>query len=143
MVKLSPGIRGLIIGVIIIVIVGGASFLFLTGRIGFSPLPCGGPCPGKEALFLESYQVNTPTNMTLTIVNTGVASTYFVSYSVKSAAGQVYSNGSWSEPSFGPNDRLAVNIVIDGIGFTFQSGSSYTVTIGTARNNEFVFFVTT
>ena len=116
MAKLNPGIQGLIIGIIIIVIVGGASFLFLTGRIGFSPLPRGGPCPGKETLFLESYQINTPTNMTLTIVNTGVASIYFVFYSVKSRAGQVYSNISWSEPSFAPNDRLAVNIIIDGIG---------------------------
>ena len=81
--------------------------------------------------------------MTLAIVNTGAASSYFVSYSVKSAAGQVYSNSSWSEPSFAPNDLLAVNIIIDRIGFKFQSGSSYTITIGTARNNEFVFSITT
>ena len=142
MAKLSPRIQGLIIGVIIIVIVGGASFLFLTGRIGFSPLPCGGPCPRRRDIIL-GIQINTPTNMTLTIVNTGVASTYFVSSSVKSAAGQVYSNSSWSEPSFAPNDLLAVNVIVHGIGFKFQSGSSYTVTIGTARNNEFVFSITT
>ncbi len=135
--------RGLIIDIVIIALLGGgAMFLFLTGRFGYSSLPCGGPCPGHEAISLESYQINKPTNMTLTVLNTGVVSTSFASYLVRYQSGQSYSSGNWSEPIFGPNTRLAVNIIIDGAGFTFHSGSSYSVTIVTARYNEYAFPIT-
>lgn len=135
--------RGLIIGIAIIAVLGGGIFLFLIGRFGYSSLPCGGPCPGHEALSLQSYHINTPTNITLAIINTGDVRTSFTSYIIWSQSGRSYSNSSWSQPGFMPNEHLAVNVIIDGVGFTFQSGSSYTIRIGTLRNNEYVFSIIT
>ena len=133
----------LIIGIIIIGIVGGgATFLLSTGRIGSIPL-CGGPCPGREALVLETYSVNSPSNVTVTLRNIGTVWISLVSYSVKVTSGQTFSNSSLSNIGFGPNALLAVHIVMDGQTFTFQNGNSYTAILVTARNNEFSFMINT
>src|SRR2546422_5678563 len=139
MVRLSDRMQGLIIAVIIIVVVGAGLSLFLAGR--YTSIPCGGPCPGKEALNLETRSLNTPTNMTLNIRNTGVAWVSLVSYSARPTSSQTYSNSTVSGLSFGPNTLLAVNIVIDGGSFTFQVGTSYTIILVTSRNNLFFFTV--
>ena len=140
MVRPSDRTQGLIIAVIIIVVVGTGLSLFLAGRYG--SLPCGyGPCPGKEMLNLETRSVNTPTNMTLNILNTGSVWISLVSYSARPTSSQTYSNSTVSGLSFGPNTLLAVNIIIDGGRFTFQPGTSYTITLVTSRNNQYFFTV--
>ena len=121
--------------------------------VGPSPL-CGGcyrynapgcivtPCPGQESLNVETSQVNSPTNMTLNVRNVGSVSTTFNSYIVKDSVGNQYTKSNWSGPTLNPNSLLAICIVIDGSAFTFQSKSSYTVTLVTLRNNLFSFTIT-
>jgi len=131
-------------------VLGGVLYWQTTG----SPSPlCGGcyhynapgcvvtPCPGLEALNVETSQINSPTNMTLTIRNSGAASVGFVSYKVQYNANQ-FTNMNPTEPSIGINQVAAINIAIDGNAFTFQSKNSYTIVLTTTRNNIFTFTIT-
>ena len=139
---------------LVVIVVGGVlGGLLMWETVGPSPL-CGGcyrynapwcpviPCPGQENLNVETSHVNSPTNMTLNIRNVGSVSTTFNSYIVKDSVGNQYTKSNWSGPTLNPNSLLAINIVNDGSAFTFQSKSSYTVTLVTARNNLFSFTIT-
>ncbi len=139
---------------LVVIVVGGVLGGWLMWEtVGPSPL-CGGcyrynapgcivtPCPGQESLNVETSQVNSPTNVTLNIRNVGSVSTTFNSYIVKDSDGNQYTKSNWSGPTLNPNSLLAINIVIDGSAFTFQSKSSYTVTLVTLRNNLFSFTIT-
>ena len=140
----------LLVVVAVGVVLGG---LLLWETVGPSPL-CGGcyrynapgcgvsPCPGQEALSVEASQVNSPTNVTLTVRSVGLASVGLVSYSVKDAAGNQYTKTNWAGPTISTNTVAVINIVIDGSAFTFQSRYSYTITVTSARNNIFTFTVT-
>ena len=140
----------LIIVVIAGLILGGTVYWETTGQP--SPL-CGGcynynapgcpagPCPGREALNVDTSQVNSPTNLTLNIRNAGVAGIALVAYTVKDASGYQYSKTSWIGPYLNPNQVVAVNFVTDGSAFTFHSGSWYYVTVTSARNNLFTFTI--
>ena len=133
-------------------VLGGAVYWAETGST--SPI-CGGcynynapgcpvtPCPGREGLNLDSFQVNSPTNLTLHITNTGAESIALVAYSVKAASGYQYSKTNWTGPYLQPNQVVAINFVIDGSTFTFQSYSSYYVTVTSTRNNLFTLTIMT
>ena len=95
------------------------------------------PCPGREDLNIISSTLNSPTNITIQIINTGSVAISLTSYYVQNANGRVYSNNNWSGPTIGPNAIVTTNLLIDGTGFTFQSGSYYTITLITSRNNQF------
>jgi len=95
------------------------------------------PCPGRENLNLISSTLNSPTNITIQIINTGSVAISLTSYYVQNANGRVYSNNNWSGPTIGTNAIVTTNLLIDGTGFTFQSGSYYTITLITSRNNQF------
>ncbi len=97
------------------------------------------PCPPTEALSSISYVVNSPTNTTLKIINSGSVPVSLISYSVSNANGQAYTRSNWTGPTVSPNAVATINIVIDGSAFTFQSGYSYAVYIVTSRNNRFGF----
>jgi hypothetical protein len=104
----------------------------------YTPPPIWGPNPPvspKEALNMMSYTVNSPTNVTLKIINAGPSTVYLVAYFVKNPNGQWYNNTQWLGPTFSPNAIATVNFPIDGNTFTFQSGYSYTVFVVTSRNN--------
>ena len=77
-----------------------------------------GPCPGREALNLDSSQLNSSTNMTLNIRNSGAMSIMLVAYTVKDSVGNQYTKMNWTGPSWNPNQVVTVNIVIDGSSFT-------------------------
>jgi len=147
-----PPTTGTVLTVIIVcgLVLGGVLYWETTG----SPSPlCGGcyrynapgcvvtPCPGQEALNVETSQVNSPTNMTLNIRNAGSASTSFVSYSVQFNNNQ-FTKMNPTEPTIGTNQVAPVNIVIDGSAFTFQSKYTYTIALTTTRNNIFTFTIT-
>jgi hypothetical protein len=106
-----------------------------------APLTCGSfgatPCPGREDLMVISSTLNSPTNMTVQILNTGSVAIFLMSYSVQNANGRVYSNNNWSGPTIAPNAIRNSTLLVDGTGFTFQSGSYYTITLITTRNNQF------
>lgn len=101
------------------------------------------PCPGREAINMESSQVTAPTNATLNIRNVGQMSVNLISYFVKDSNGRIYTNTNWPGPAFEPNSLVVINIFIDGSSFTFQSRNTYTITLITARNNQFTFQIST
>jgi hypothetical protein len=138
---------------LVTIVVGGVlGGLLLWETIGPSPL-CGGcyrynapgctvyPCPGQEALSVETSQINSPTNLTLNIRNYGSMSVGLVAYSVNFYNNQ-YTKTNWTGPSINTNQIIAVNIIIDGSAFTFQSKNTYTIAATTARNNIFTFTIT-
>ena len=100
------------------------------------------PFPGRELLTVETSTVNSPTNLTLNIRNTGEVGISLDRYSVKDSIGNQYTKMNWTTPFMTPNQLAAINIVIDGNAFTFQSKNSYTVTLITTRNNQFQFAIT-
>ncbi len=95
------------------------------------------PCPGRENVNIISSTLNSPTNITIQIINTGSVAISLMFYNVQNANGRVYSNNNWSGPTVSPNAIVTTNLLIDGNGFTFQSGSYYTITLITSRGNQF------
>ena len=148
---MRPGAGTVFVVVIVCgLVLGGVLYWETTG----SPSPlCGGcyhynapgcvvtPCPGLEALNVETSHINSPTNMTLNIRNSGAASVGFVSYKVQYNANQ-FTNMNPTEPSIGIIQVAAITIVIDGSTFTFQSKNTYTIALTTTRNNIFTFTIT-
>jgi hypothetical protein len=122
-----------------------AIFLVVWGLVLYEPPTgpglCGAfgpaPCPGREDLNFISLIVNSPTNMTVQIVNTGSVAISLLSYNVRNTFSQPYGSNNWSGPNVAPNVYANITLLIDGNAFTFHSGSYYTVTLITARNNQF------
>ncbi|HZY46164.1 MAG TPA: hypothetical protein VFE96_00045 [Candidatus Bathyarchaeia archaeon] len=127
------------------ILIASAAFFGLmlyAGSVGcgaFNP----NPCPNQVTLLLISSTMNSPTNVTLQIINSGSKAVALISYNVKDGAGQVYSNNNWYGPMLSPSRAVFTNIIIDGRAFTFQSRSSYTVSVITSTNYEFSFTVQT
>jgi hypothetical protein len=109
--------------------------------VGFPPTCVVNPCPGSEMLAMDSYKVNSPTNATLTIVNIGSLSIGFSYYQVSQSNSAQFTHDNWTEPILPPNQTRSANIVISGAPFTFQSGTSYTITIVTMRNFLYTFTI--
>src|SRR6266571_2552216 len=121
---------------------------------------CGACQPtGREALNMVSFQLNSPTNVSLTVKNVGNLSLALQEYFVKDSAGDQWQSGNrWqnvttSGPTLSPN-MVATAIVMIGqscssCSYTgtsgafsyFSSGKSYTVEVVTARNNQFTFLL--
>src|SRR5437870_6105039 len=78
------------------------------------------PLPGREGLNLENSQVNSPTNFTMNIRNTGVVVKWLDAYGVNYYSNQ-YTKTNWTGPVLNPNQVAAINMIIDGSTFTFQS----------------------
>ena len=132
-------------GLLVSILVVATLFLGLALTTTSSGNFCGSfgatPCSGSERLNLESQTLNSPTNVTLEIRNTGSVAISLVAYYVKDGSGQQYSNTSWSGPTIVPNALTPIAVTIDGSSFTFQTGNDYTVTVITARNNQFTFTI--
>src|SRR5438309_2655418 len=116
---------------LVVIVVGGVlGGLLMWETVGPSPL-CGGcyrynapgclvtPCPGRESLNIETSQVNSPTNLTLSVRSVGSEGISLDSYVVKDSVGNQYAKVNWTTPSMNPNRLLAINIIIDGNAFTF------------------------
>ncbi len=108
------------------------------------------PQAGKEALNIESSSFSNSTAATLYLRNTGTASINLTTYYVKDNANNQYSRTSWTGPTIAPNGlgTTYVNIgascsacTLQGTAFTFTAGNSYTVTVVTSRNSQFVFTI--
>jgi len=137
--------------VVIVVVASVMVYAWSTGLLGSLLIT---PTAGKEALNMDTYAFNS-NNMivTINIRNTGSATVSLGTYYVKDTAGNTYSQTSWTGgPIIAPNAVNATNVPINtsctgctysgaGTGFTFAAGSSYTVTVVTSRNNQFVFTV--
>lgn len=98
------------------------------------------PCPRVEVLNIVSSTLNSPTNVTMKIINSGTKAATLQSYYVKNSTGQLYSSTNWAGPTISPNTVAFVNILIDGRAFTFQVRYAYTMTLITSRY-QFTFTV--
>ncbi len=109
---------------------------------------------GREALNLENSAFSTNNTVaTLYIRNTGTASVSLVTYYVKDSSGNTWTRTSWNGTTISPNALGTSNIAIgtscnsctysgtSGAFTQFTSGNSYTVTVVTARNNQFSFTI--
>ncbi len=107
---------------------------------------------GRESMIMDMVTFNSGTNVTLTLHNTGSSSIQLVTYYVKDLAGDQYAYTSWPGPTLAPGSVVPTNILIGSscsnctlsgtASFNFAFGSSYTITIVTARSNQFSFTVT-
>lgn len=131
----------LLTGVLVAITAISANIYYQSTRT--SCLPCStcgaAPCPGREALNMESYRLNSSTNATLDIRNTGTASVTLIDYYVKDSTGDLYSSTNWAGPAAAPNALMQANIIIDGNAVIFQTGNTYTITVITSRNQGFTF----
>jgi FlaG/FlaF family flagellin (archaellin) len=137
--------------VVIVVVAAVMVYAWATGLL--SALLVQNPVP-KESLNVESFAFTTNnTVVTLSVRNTGSVAIAFSSYYVKDSSGNQIALTAWSSApgypaSINPNGLGSVNIRIGssctsgctggGSFTTFQSGLSYTVTLVTTRNNQFV-----
>src|SRR5207247_6885022 len=99
----------------------------------------------RESLILEMVSFHSANNVTLTLHNKVTVSIKFVTYNVKDIAGDQYTYTAWPGPTIAPGSVVLTNFLIgsscssctlSGTAFTFAFGSSYTVTIVTARSNQ-------
>jgi len=149
----KKGIQTILAALLMVVIVVVASVMVYAWSTGLLGSLLVTPQTGKEALNMESSAFNANNmNVTIGIRNTGTASITFTTYYVKDSAGNAYTQASWTfGPSIAPNNVALANIGINsacncggptsGVAFTFVAGNSYTVTVVTSRNNQFVFTV--
>jgi len=98
--------------------------------------PCGPGMEAHEGLDIMSSRINSPTNITLTIFNSGTLETTLVSYRVSDSNGDSYSANFNPQPVFcGYGREYAIDIVlagpVTGQAFTFQSHNNYTAAIMT------------
>ncbi len=140
--RFSPNEQVIFVALLTILALSSAVFgiLVFVGNNG-----CGAfgpePCPALETLNILSTTVNSPTSVTLQVVNSGVKTVSMIAYYVKNVNGTTYANSNWSGPTIQPNGMASVNITIDGAAFTFRQGYSYTVTVITATNDQFTFTI--
>ncbi len=93
-------------------------------------------------LNMESFRVNSSTNVTLNIRNIGRRTATLVSYYVKDQPGNTFASLSWTGPTLESGELASVNLLIDGQAFTFQPGSTYKIEILTSENNYFTLQIT-
>src|SRR5712692_4944869 len=127
---------------LIIILVAGAATegAFLVYAWEAANHPCGPGSEGHEGLDVMSSRINSPTNITLEIYNSGTLETKLVSYTVKDISGDSYSAAFNPQPIFcGFGKEYPVDIVLagpaDGQPFTFQSGNNYTIGIMTKASS--------
>ena len=112
------------------------------------------PPPVIESLKLTGYQFLNSTSLSLILQNTGNSSMTIQSYVVRDSSGNTWSLSNFAGPMIIPNGFGTAIILIGancpgcvyggipGLFFQFTVGQSYTVTVTTARNNQFPFTVT-
>ena len=149
----KKGIQTILAALLMVVIVVVASvmvYAWSTGLLGGLLVT---PTTGKEALNSEATAFQNGTAVTLNLRNTGTASIQLVTYYVKDNSADTYTLANWATgPTIAPNGVNPTMITIgtancpsctlSGSTFTFTSGYSYTITVVTSRNSQFVFTVT-
>jgi hypothetical protein len=86
-----------------------------------------------EVLCYQSNHLNSPTNMSVILLNCGTLPATPLSYYVKDSAGNLYAKPNWSVPTIPLMANVALIILIDGNAFTFQHGTTYGITLITQR----------
>jgi hypothetical protein len=112
------------------------------------------PPPVIESLTLTGHQFLNGTSLSLILQNTGNTTVTIQSYVVRDSSGNTWILSNFAGPVIIPNGFGTAIILIGancpgcvyrgipGLFFQFTAGQSYTVTVTTARNNQFPFTVT-
>ena len=107
----------------------------------------------NEDLVMNSHTFNNSTMLTLNLQNMGNGTTTVVSYVIRDASGDAWSMTNLNGPIIpvgqtgtaimfiGSSCPICIYTGITGLFFTFQHGSTYTVTVTTSRNNQFTYSV--
>jgi len=99
----------------------------------------------KEGLNIDSSTFTNSTEVVMYIRNSGSVNISLVTYYVKDSTGNQWSQTSWVGPTIQSNTAPAAYIEIgpnsgatlSGTSYGFVSGNSYTITVVTARSNQF------
>lgn len=141
------------LGVYTITVTGTAGSRVHTTTIALTVVDPTLPPPVVESLTLNSHEFINGTSLLLTLQNTGNTSVTLTSYVVRDALGNAWSLTSWLGPTMLPNSFGTANIRIGsgcpgciysgipGLFFQFTVGQQYTITVTTAKNNQFTFTV--
>jgi hypothetical protein len=112
------------------------------------------PPPVIESLTLTGHQFLNGTSLSLILQNTGNTTVTIQSYVVRDSSGNIWILSNFAGPVIIPSGFGTAIILIGancpgcvyrgipGLFFQFTAGQSYTVTVTTARNNQFPFTVT-
>jgi hypothetical protein len=110
--------------------------------------------PAPESLTLSGYFVNSPTSLTLSLLDNGNTPVTLQSYSVTDISGDVWTLANWTGPTLSPgNIGPAVILIgsscstctyngITGLFQQFVAGHTYTIKVTTRLNNQFTFIIT-
>ena len=149
--KNTKGIDTILAALLMVVIVVVASVMVYAWSTGLLGSLLVTPQAGKEAINIENSSFSTNSTVaTLYLRNTGTASISLITYYVKDTANNQYSRTTWTGPTMSPNGLSTTYVSIGascsactltGTAFTFTAGNSYTVTVITSRNNQFVFTI--
>ncbi len=151
LIRNRKGIDTILAALLMVVIVVVASVMVYAWSTGLLGSLLVTPSAGKEAMNIENSAFTNSTLATLYLRNTGSASITLVTYYVTDSANNQYSKTSgWGQSAIAPGGLATPTINIGAQcgctaaanGFTFQSGSAYTVIVVTSRNNQFSFTVT-
>jgi hypothetical protein len=105
------------------------------------------PFTGTEALYVQSVYINSPTNATLSIQNAGSVTSTLVAYYVTDGVGDQYFLTNWNGPVITTNASGTGTILIGascskcgltGAAFVFTQGNTYTITLFTRYNSQFI-----
>lgn len=135
--------------------VAGTGVVWGVEQGAFGCFLCPTPPNQLEKSSLVSFRFNSPTNVTLSVRNTGPLAWYLVSYRVYDGSGNQYNRTSWSGPSIIPNSLGNATVTIgtscgnnciyqgtQGAFSQFNTGRQYTVDVRTTRDTTFTFQVT-
>lgn len=147
----KKGIQTIVAALLMVLIVIIASAMIYSWSLGVFGTLLPAPRSGRELLTIENQGFDlTNKNMTVYLRNTGTAPTTLVSYYLSDLNGDVYAKGSWTVQTI-PTAALGkvyilintacVGCTLSGSAFVFQPGSSYTLTLVTARNTQFSFVI--
>ena len=92
-----------------------------------------------DATYLD---LATPTDLRLTMSNTGWRMVVLTSYQVVDPQGHQYNSTAWSGPTLGPGAKVSSDLTIDGTAFTFQHGKTYTIRLYNMTITEWTITVT-
>jgi hypothetical protein len=136
--------------VVIVVVMSVIIYTWSTGIFG-SILPA--PANGKEILVFENAAFNPANNnVTLYLRNTGTTIATLTGYYVQDLNGnECAKTTGWTKGPYSPTQLAQVPLAIPsppstyctwtGSPFTFQQGNTYTITVLTSHNNQFVFTI--
>jgi hypothetical protein len=144
------GIDTIIASLLMVIIVVIASVMVYTYATGLLSGLLVGPKIATENISLEYSSFTNATSVNLSWRNTGTTPISLTAYYVKDTSGDQYALTNWSIGTVNPTGLTTSTVKIGacagctltGTSYTFQSGNAYTITLITARNNQFAFTVT-